>query len=185
MAKHMSLSDRISASPGGEHLRRCYACGTCVSVCMIQDRLDENYNPRRLLKMAALDLTDDVFDDVSVWLCTACDLCYRACPQQVHVSRVIKAIRSLAVAAGRKSPLKPAAVNALNCVACGVCVATCPYGAVALTEVKVLDQIKSIARVDPDACMACGLCAALCRSNAIDLQEAYSNEAIMTEIIDF
>lgn len=177
-----SFSDRVSAAPGGEHLRLCYACGTCVSRCMVQDRLEPAYNPRRLLKKAALDLETEAYDDPTVWLCSACDLCYAGCPQQVHISEVLLAVRGMALEAGRTSHLRTASVNALTCVACGLCVSACPYQAVSLQSVKVMGREKTIAQVDPDACMACGLCAALCRSTSIGLPCDDTNEAIMENL---
>ena len=65
--KSLTFSDRVNATPGGEHLRMCYACGTCVSRCMVQERLEPAYNPRRLIKKAALDLeSGDTFTDPTV-----------------------------------------------------------------------------------------------------------------------
>jgi heterodisulfide reductase subunit C2 len=92
--KPLTFSDQVSASPGGGHLRQCYACGTCVSRCMIQDRLETDYNPRRLIKKAALDLETEAFADPTVWFCSACDLCFPGCPQEVHISDLLLALRS-------------------------------------------------------------------------------------------
>ncbi len=180
--KSPTFSDRVSASPGGEHLRLCFACGTCVSRCMVQDRLEPAYNPRRLIKKAALDLETEAYDDCTVWLCSACDLCFHGCPQQVHISGVLLAVRRLALEAGRTSVVRCAEVNGLTCVACGLCAAACPYEAVSLQVAKVLGREKTIARVDPDACMACGLCGALCRSASIGLPGDDTNEAIMDDL---
>lgn len=176
------FSDRVSTAPGGEHLRLCYACGTCVSRCMVQDRLDPAYNPRRLIKKAVLDLETEAYDDPTVWLCSACDLCFAGCPQKVHISNVLLTIRSLALEAGRTNHLQPAEVNGLTCVACGLCVSACPYQAISLQSVKVMGQEKTIAQVDPNACMACGLCGALCRSTSIGLTGDDTNEAIMENL---
>ena len=180
-----AFSAQVCATAGGEHLRRCYACGTCVSRCLVQTRLAPAYNPRRLLKKAALDLEDEALLDPTVWLCSACDLCFAGCPQQIHISEVLLAIRRLAVAAGHTSSVQPAQVNALTCVACGLCVAACPYQAIELAEVKVLGRDKRIARVDSSLCMACGLCGALCRSASIEVTATCSNQALMDELRDW
>ncbi len=42
------LANEIRAIPGGENLEMCYSCGTCTSKCMIQQKLEPEYNPRRL-----------------------------------------------------------------------------------------------------------------------------------------
>jgi heterodisulfide reductase subunit C len=149
---------------------------------MVQDRLEPTYNPRRLIKKAALDLESDAFTDRTAWLCSACDLCYAGCPQQVHISEVLLAIRRLAIEAGHASIVQPAKVNGQTCVACGLCVAACPYGAIALQEVKILGRVKTIAQVDPNACMACGLCGALCRSTSIGSAREDTNEEVMEEL---
>jgi heterodisulfide reductase subunit C len=180
--KSPTFSDRVSATPGGEHLRLCYACGTCVSRCMVQDRLEPAYNPRRLIKKAALDLEKEAFADPTIWLCSACDLCFAGCPQKVHISELLLAIRRLAMAKGHTSTVHPAVVNGLTCVACGLCASACPYEAITLEAVKVLGREKTIAQVDPAACMACGLCGALCRSASIGPAVAETNKAIMEDL---
>jgi heterodisulfide reductase subunit C len=180
-----AFSAQVCAIPGGEHLRRCYACGTCVSRCLVQTRLDPAYNPRRLLKKAALDLENEALADPTVWLCSACDLCFAGCPQQIHISEVVLAIRELAIAAGHTSPVQPAQVNPLTCVACGLCVAACPYQAIQLADAKVLGRDKRIARVDSRFCTGCGLCGALCRSASIEVRANCSNQALMDELRDW
>jgi heterodisulfide reductase subunit C len=149
---------------------------------MVQDRMEPTYNPRRLIKKAALDLEQDALTDRTVWLCSACDLCFAGCPQKVHISEVLLAIRKLAIEAGRTSIVQPAKVNGQTCVACGLCVAACPYDAISLQAVKVMGREKTIAAVDPAACMACGLCGALCRSTSIGLNQEDSNEEIMEDL---
>lgn len=53
-----SLSQRVKATPSGENLLLCYSCGTCVSKCMIQKKINPNYNPRRLIREAVFDDTE-------------------------------------------------------------------------------------------------------------------------------
>ena len=106
-----SLSQRVKATPGGEHLLMCYSCGTCVSKCMIQEKINPNYNPRRLIREAVFDDTDLAFADDTTWQCTACDLCYPACPQKIHISGVINAVKQAALDAGVKNPNQTAQVD--------------------------------------------------------------------------
>ena len=179
-----TFADRVRAIPGGEHLEMCYSCGTCVSKCMIQQKVEPEYNPRRLLHKVMIDLDQEAFADKTTWLCSACDLCYPACPQQIHISGVIAAIKQLAVEAGLTTYLQTAVVNELTCVACGLCVEVCPYEAVTLVETSVMFRGKAVtvARVDPNRCMACGLCAASCRSASIGLVDKFSNETLVAEL---
>lgn len=175
-----TLADRVRAIPGGEHLELCYSCGTCVSKCLIQQRVDPEYNPRRLLRLVMMDMAHEAFSSPTTWLCSACDLCYPACPQQIHISGVIGAVKQLAVEAGYTSPLLPARVDAAACFACGLCIETCPYDAISRIkeEVEVPDALaqgatllvtKEHAQVDPALCMGCGLCASACLASCITL----------------
>jgi len=181
------FSDQVRAIPGGEHLEMCYSCGTCVSRCLIQQKIDPTYNPRRLIRKAMLGLDQEAFGDMTTWLCSACDLCYPACPQEIHISGVIQAIRELAVQAGRTSPVKTAVVDEQTCVACGLCVEVCPYEAITLAETSVMFRGRSVtvAHVDANLCMACGLCAASCRSSSISLPDEFSNEALVEDMWDW
>ena len=106
-----SLAEQVKAIPGGEMLMMCFSCGTCTSKCMIQEKLEPNYNPRRLIREAVFNLEETAFGDETTWLCTACDLCYPACPQEIHISGVITAVKQLAVAQGRQTPYQTARVD--------------------------------------------------------------------------
>jgi len=176
------LSSQVSDLPGGEHLRMCYSCGTCVSRCMVRERVEPSYNPRRLIKKAVLDMRDEVFADKTPWLCSACDLCYPSCPQKIHISEILFAIRKLALDAGHTSPLRAPTVDGQTCVACGLCASVCPYKAIALKQVKLFGRETVIAVVDANLCMGCGLCGAQCRSASIGPAEAFSNEHLMDDL---
>ena len=100
----LTLMDQVRAVPGGEHVSVCFSCGTCVSRCLIQQRGEKSFNPRRMMKLVALGQSEQAFESPTTWLCSACDLCYEACPQEIHISGVINAVKKLAVEAGLKSP---------------------------------------------------------------------------------
>lgn len=178
-----SFADRIKAIPGGENLEKCYSCGTCVSKCMIQQKIELKYNPRRLFHLAMLDMENEAFKNPTTWLCTACDLCYQACPQQIHISEVINALRSLAIQSGEKTPIKSARVNEQTCVACGLCVQSCPYEAIQLIEKKVVNRgAITVAQVDSTLCMACGTCGAVCRSTSIGIEEENADSIVIDKL---
>lgn len=188
-----SFAQKVRAIPGsdgspagrGEHLEMCYSCGTCVSRCMIQQKVEPGYNPRRLIRKVMMGLDQDACKDKTTWLCSACDLCYPACPQKIHISEVIGAIKCLAIEAGHTSPLKIAVVNEQTCVACGLCVEVCPYEAVTLQPLPISrtgGKELVVARVNASRCMACGLCAASCRSASIGLPDEFSNESLIEEL---
>jgi len=178
-----TFADEVKAIPGGENLELCYSCGTCVSKCMIQQKGEPEYNPRRLLRMVMLDMEKEAFANPTTWLCSACDLCYRACPQEIHISAVIDAVKAIAVEKDETTFLKTAVVNQQTCVACGLCAEACPYEAISIIEAKVPYRgLIQVAEVDPGRCMACGLCSAVCRSTSIGIPEEYSDETIMEDL---
>ncbi len=162
-----TFADQVRALPGGEHLDMCYSCGTCVSKCMIQQKLEPEYNPRRLLRMVIMDMRDEAYSSATTWLCSTCDLCFPACPQQIHISAVIGAVKQLAVEAGHTSPLETVSVDELLCAGCGICVMTCPYEAPHLIEKEVNGMMDRFSSVDVEKCMGCGMCVGACPMGAI------------------
>ncbi|MDO9547259.1 MAG: 4Fe-4S binding protein [Pelolinea sp.] len=182
--KPLSFMEQVQAIPGGEAVSVCFSCGTCVSRCLIQQKVEKAYNPRRMMKMVMMDLRESAFDSPTTWLCSSCELCYPACPQEIHISGVINAVKELAIEKGKRSPLKTAEVNTKTCVACGLCVEVCPYKAVHLVEKNIPNRGKNmtIAEVDNEHCMACGLCSSVCRSNSIELTEDCTDENVIDSL---
>jgi len=179
--KVLTFADQVRAIPGGEHFDVCYSCGTCVSKCMIQQKLEPEYNPRRLLRMVNMDMREEAFDSPTTWLCSACDLCYPACPQEIHISGVIGAVKQLAVEAGYKSPLETVVVDESLCSGCGICVMTCPYEAPRLIEKEVNGVMDRFSEVDEEKCMGCGMCVAACPIGAI-ARPGVSNAEVASQI---
>jgi len=176
-----TFADEVKAIPGGENLELCYACGTCVSKCMIQQKVEPDYNPRRLLHMVMMGMREEAFQSPTTWMCSECDLCYPACPQEIHISKVIGAVKKLAVEAGYTSPLIPVAVDETLCSGCGICVMVCPYQAPSLFEKEVNGKTDRFSQVDPNKCMGCGTCVAACPLGAIS-REGVSNAEIALQI---
>jgi len=177
----LSFADQVRAIPGGENLDMCYSCGTCVSKCLIQQKLDPEYNPRRLLRMVMMDMREQAFKSPTTWLCSACDLCYPACPQQIHISAVIGAVKQLAVEAGYTSPLETVVVDESLCAGCGICVMTCPYDAPHLIEKEVNGILDRFSEVDAEKCMGCGMCVAACPLGAI-ARPGVANAEIISQL---
>ena len=163
----LTFADQVKAVPGGEHLELCYSCGTCVSKCMIQQKVEPDYNPRRLLRLVMEGMEEAAFSSPTTWLCSECDLCYSACPQEIHISQIIKAVKELAVQAGYTSPLTAVSVNEDLCSGCGICAMVCPYQAPSLFEKDVDGVIDRFSTVDSNKCMGCGTCVAACPLGAI------------------
>ncbi len=177
----LTFADKVRAIPGGEHLDMCYSCGTCVSKCMIQQKLDPEYNPRRLLRMVMMDMREEAFKSPTTWMCSACDLCFPACPQEIHISGVIGAVKQLAVEAGYTTQLETVTVDETLCSGCGICVMTCPYEAPTLFEKEVDGVMDRFSAVDAEKCMGCGMCVAACPIGAI-ARPGVSNAEIVKQI---
>ena len=159
----------------------CYSCGTCVSTCMIQQKLEPEYNPRRLLRMVMTDIREEAFESPTTWLCSACDLCYPACPQEIHISGVIGAVKQLAVEAGYTSALETVVVDEALCSGCGICVMTCPYEAPHLIEKEVNGVMDRFSEVNAEKCMGCGMCVAACPIGAI-ARPGVSNKDVASQM---
>jgi heterodisulfide reductase subunit C len=98
-----TLADEIAAEPGGEHIRRCFACGTCTASCPVRE-VTERYNPRRIIHMAVLGLRQPVLASDFIWLCSTCFACYERCPEDVRITELMHAIKNVAVRHGYIHP---------------------------------------------------------------------------------
>ncbi len=176
-----TFADEVRAIPGGENLELCYSCGTCVSKCMIQQKVEPEYNPRRLLRLVMMGEKEAAFTSPTTWMCSKCDLCYTACPQQIHISGVISAVKQLAIKAGYQSPLEVVEVDEKSCSGCAVCVMVCPYGAPHLVEKKVKGKNVKVSQIDPNLCMRCGTCVAACPLGAVS-RPGISNEDLRKQL---
>jgi coenzyme F420-reducing hydrogenase delta subunit/NAD-dependent dihydropyrimidine dehydrogenase PreA subunit len=180
--KGETFADQVRAIPGGENLDVCFACGTCVSKCMIQQKLEPEYNPRKLIRMVMLGMREEAYSNPTTWLCSECDLCYSACPQEIHISEVISAVRQMAIQAGFSSPIETVTVDETACSGCGICGMACPYEAPSLVEKMVNGQMDRVSEVDENRCRGCGICVAACPTGAIS-RPGVSNQEIIDQTI--
>lgn len=93
----------IAERPGGEHFKRCFACGTCTSSCPVADITPE-YSPMRIVRMALLGMREEVLKSKEIWLCSLCYTCYATCPQDVRFRNIIEVLRDMAVLEGHVAP---------------------------------------------------------------------------------
>lgn len=88
---------------GGEKLFVCFQCGTCTASCPIV-KFDETFNPRLIIRSAALGLIKWLLRSDWIWLCAACYSCTERCPRGVRPTEVIQAIRNIVVQKGYIHP---------------------------------------------------------------------------------
>jgi len=92
----LSFCDEVAAQPGGEHIRRCFACGTCAAGCPITE-VDPDYNPRKIIRQILFGMRKEVLSSPRIWYCLLCYRCYARCPQKVNFTDVMRALRYLAI----------------------------------------------------------------------------------------
>ena len=98
-----SFCDEVASLPGGEHIRKCFACGTCAAGCPVTD-IDEEYNPRKIVRQVLLGMRNEVLSSPLIWFCLVCYRCYARCPQKVNFTDVMRVLRYLAVKGGHVPP---------------------------------------------------------------------------------
>ena len=92
----LSFCDEVAAQPGGENIRRCFACGTCAAGCPITE-IDPAYNPRKIVRQILFGMRKEVLSSPTIWYCLVCYRCYARCPQKVNFTDVMRALRYLAI----------------------------------------------------------------------------------------
>jgi len=98
----LRFADEVASQPGGEHILRCFACGTCAAGCPITE-VDPDYNPRKIIRQILFGMRDEVLSSPLIWYCLICYRCYARCPQKVNFTDVMRALRYLAIK-GRHAP---------------------------------------------------------------------------------
>ena len=90
----LSFADEVMSYPGGEHLRKCFACGTCTAGCPISE-IDPDYNPRRIIRQILFGMREEVLTSPGIWYCLVCYRCYAHCPQNVNFPDLMLCDRTL------------------------------------------------------------------------------------------
>ena len=92
----LSFCEEVASQPGGEHIRRCFACGTCAAGCPVTE-VDPTYNPRKIIRQILFGMRKVVLSSPQIWYCLVCYRCYARCPQKVNFTDVMRALRYLAI----------------------------------------------------------------------------------------
>jgi ferredoxin len=69
----------------------CLTCGTCAGGCPASAQFD--MDPRKLVRMLAYGLDDEVKKTPWAWVCTMCARCYWSCPMKVDIPKLIYQMR--------------------------------------------------------------------------------------------
>ncbi len=109
----LSFRDEIASHPGGENIRRCFACGTCAAGCPVTE-VDSEYNCRRIIRQILLGMREEVLSSPLIWMCLVCYRCYVRCPQKVNFTDIMRVLRYLAVKENHVSPETFERINELD-----------------------------------------------------------------------
>ena len=103
----------IAKEPGGDHIKRCFSCGTCTAGCPVREVTDR-YNPRKIIRMAILGMKKEVLSSQFIWLCSSCYTCFERCPQDVKIPELMNAIKNIAVREGYIPPVMKVQLDLLS-----------------------------------------------------------------------
>jgi heterodisulfide reductase subunit C len=134
---------RLAEKYGDTGFMHCLSCGSCSASCPVR-KLEEKYNPRRIIRMAILGMKDEVYASEFVWMCSYHTTCLHRCPQGVNIGEVSDAVSRLAEEARKRPAVKKDRVTQAEidrefkkqvskmaesvtaCFTCGSCSAVCP-----------------------------------------------------------
>jgi heterodisulfide reductase subunit C len=71
----------------------CMTCGMCSSTCPVSGI--DGFDPRKVIRMAALGLAPELVAERWPWICTMCGKCESLCPMEVRIADVVRGIRAL------------------------------------------------------------------------------------------
>jgi heterodisulfide reductase subunit C len=85
------LEEQIAALPGGEHINRCWQCGSCTNSCTV-NAVNPDFNPRYWIYLIRTGMESELLRDKDIiWQCVSCHKCTYACPRDVVPEGVMKA----------------------------------------------------------------------------------------------
>jgi heterodisulfide reductase subunit C2 len=85
------IEEEIAALPGGEHINRCWQCGSCTNSCTV-NAVNPDFNPRYWIYLIRMGMASELLRDKDIiWQCVSCNKCTYACPRDVYPEGVMKA----------------------------------------------------------------------------------------------
>ena len=67
-------------------------CGICACSCPVSGV--DGFDPRKVVRMAAMGLERELVQSRWPWICTMCGKCEALCPMQVRIADLVRRIRS-------------------------------------------------------------------------------------------
>lgn len=98
-----TFRDEIASEAGGEHIKHCFACGTCAAICPVTG-VDEEFNCRRIVRQILFGMRKEVLSSPIIWLCLICARCYVHCPQKVDFPDIMRILRHMSIKGNYVSP---------------------------------------------------------------------------------
>lgn len=89
----------VASQPGAENIKKCFSCGTCTGGCPVF-RVDDGYNPRKIIRMILLGMREEVLSSKAIWLCARCYACTANCPQEVSFADIMVVLQDMAIREG-------------------------------------------------------------------------------------
>ena len=86
------IEDEVAALPGGEHINRCWQCGSCTNSCTV-NAINPDFNPRFWIYLVRMGMESELLRDKDIiWQCVSCNKCTYSCPRDVNPEGVMKAL---------------------------------------------------------------------------------------------
>lgn len=111
--EQLTFKQEVCATPGGANVLNCFLCGSCTASCPVNE-IDNDYNPRKFMRMILLDQKEEVLSSKELWKCNQCHACVAHCPQDVRFADVVRSLREIAVAEGRVPDSLPGAIDDID-----------------------------------------------------------------------
>ena len=77
-----ALQDEIASLPGGEHIHRCWQCGSCTNACTV-NAVNPDFNPRYWIYLIRVGMESELLRDKDIiWQCVSCNKCTAPLPHR-------------------------------------------------------------------------------------------------------
>jgi heterodisulfide reductase subunit C len=94
-----TFKSKLAQQLGGDLFFACIMCRTCTASCPITT-INNSFNPFRIIRLALMGLSKEIFTSDFIWLCSNCYACQERCPQGINVPEFMTICKNLAVKEG-------------------------------------------------------------------------------------